>query len=319
MNAEPVASTTPSAASPLSGRRVLVTGAAGFLGRHLCHHLTRGGALVHGLGRSSPRPDVDVIHWHRADCEIVDEVRRVFDDAAPEVVFHLAGHADGRRDLELVLPSLHGDLVTAVNVMTVATERACRRIVLASSLEEPSGQQSDPLASSPYAAAKWAGTMYARMLHHLYAAPLVVGRVFMTYGPGQRSSKLIPYVIRSLLAGEPPQLGPGARPVDWIFVEDTVAGLLALATAEGIEGQTLDIGSGALVTIREVVEQIAAAIGGDVRPAFGVLAERPFEQVAYAEVDTTHNRTGWRPQVSLPTGLARTILAYRADLPTVPE
>jgi len=309
-----------SVGSPFFGRRVLVTGAAGFLGRHLCRRLASCGAEVDGVGRGSQPRDVDVHRWRQVDCTVPSAVRDAFEAASPEFVFHLAGHADARRGLDLVLPTLRGDLVTAINVLTAATELKCRRVVMAGSLEVPDPRESDPIPSSPYAAAKWAGTVYARMFHNLYRTPVVLGRVFMTYGPGQRAHKLIPYVVDCLLHDMPPMIAGGDRAVDWIYVDDTVEGLMALASAEGIEGEILDIGSGSLVSIREVVDQLTALSGSEARPAYGALTKRLHERIARADIEQTHSRTGWRPQVPLTAGLAETIAWYRKqDRPLVPE
>lgn len=295
------------ASSTLSGRRVVVTGARGFLGSHACRRLRECGADVHAVARRLP-DEHGGIPWHQADLAELAQTRRALEVARPEVVLHLAGYAEGLRELTHVGPSLQGDLVTTVNVLTAATELGCRRVVLANSFEEP---EAGAVPSSPYAAAKWAAAAYARMFHSLYQTPAVILRVFMTYGPGQRPRKVIPHVILALLAGRAPQLSSGQRPVDWIYVDDLVDGLLAAAIAPGVEGETLDLGSGQLVTIREVVEQIRGLMGADVQPCFGALPERPFEQVRAADVARTAARLGWHPRTALGEGLQRTIQWYR--------
>ena len=83
------------------------------------------------------------------------------------------------------------------------------------------------------------------MFHALYGLPVINLRTFMTYGPGQRDgSKLIPYVATALLRGESPRLSSGTREVDWIYVGDVVDAYLAAAVADGVEGTSIDIGSG---------------------------------------------------------------------------
>jgi UDP-glucose 4-epimerase len=169
---------------------------------------------------------------------------------------------------------------------------------------------------SPYAAAKWAANGYARMFHALYDTPVVVARLFMVYGPGQRDlRKLIPYVTLSLLRGEPPKLSSGRRPVDWIYVNDVVIGLLNLGNAPGVDGAVVDLGFGELVTTREVVEILRDIIGGP-QPEFGALPERPMERVKTADVDATYRMIGWKPAVSLREGLKKTVEWYQSQLKT---
>ncbi len=106
------------------------------------------------------------------------------------------------------------------------------------------------MPQSPYAAAKWAGAGYGRMYHDLFCAPVVILRPFMTYGPGQAVAKLIPSVTLALLRGERPKVSAGTVGADWVYIADVVEGFIAAATAPGIEGETIDLGTGTLVPIR---------------------------------------------------------------------
>ena len=181
----------------------------------------------------------------------------------PDVVLHLASEVGGGRQLELVLPMLQANLVATVNVMVACAEVGCSRVVLAGSMEEPDASDPDAVAQSPYAAAKWGALAYARHLHTLHRLPVVHLRVFMVYGPGQPDlRKLVPYVTVSLLRGEAPRLTSGARAVDWIYVDDVVDAFLRAAVASGVEGRSLDIGSGALVTARALVVRLSELVGG---------------------------------------------------------
>jgi len=172
--------------------------------------------------------------------------------------------------------------------------------------------------SSPYAAAKFAASAYGRMFHALYKTPVAILRLFMVYGPGQQDlRKLVPYVTLSLLKGQTPELSSGARKVDWIYVDDVVAGYLAAATAKGVEGSTIDLGSGRLDTVRTVVEELVGLINPHVQPLFGSIPERVLEQTRTADVERSSRLLGWRTQVSLHDGLERTAEWYREQLQRV--
>jgi len=308
VTARPIAAADPLAS--LAGRRVLVTGATGFLGAHLCRALGQRGAAVHAVSRRPPthRGD-DAPSWQAADLGGgATTVTAVFDRAQPDVVFHLTSHGVGSPDLEHVLPTLYGDLVPTVNVLTAAT-RCGARVVLAASLEEPLTTRAVP--PSPYAAAKWAGSGYARMFYALYDTKVVITRPFMTYGPGQRAHKLIPQAILSLLRQQAPRLGSGRRMVDWVYVDDVVRGLLLAATQPGVEGAELDLGSGRLVSVRDVIERLVRLTGSSASPAFGAVPDRPFEVERAAELHGAYARLGWTAEVSLDDGLRRTVDWYR--------
>lgn len=296
----------------LGDRTVLVTGAGGFIGKHLCRQLIIDRAKIHGVSRKRHDNQASDIKWWYGDLADLAFTRELIDMVKPELIFHLASHVVGHRELQAVQPTFHANLHGAVNLLTAASEMGCERIILAGSQEEPDlDQSSQAVPASPYAAAKWAASAYARMCHALYQTPVTIARVFMVYGPGQKDTKkLLPYTILSLLDGIPPRLTSGERPVDWIYVQDVVEGLLAMAKSEGLDGRTVDIGSGSLVTVRSIVETLTELIDNSVKPQFGSVAERPMEQVRKANHQETYDLIGWRPRISLEKGLTETIQWY---------
>lgn len=301
--------------SNLSGKKVLVTGASGFIGSHLCRRLSRCSAEVYGVSRKIPLKDESCLRWWQGDLADIQTVRNILTTIKPEVIFHLASHVAGSRSLELVLPTFSSNLMSVINLLTVATEIGCKRIILTGSLEEPELCDSETIPSSPYAAAKWASSAYARMFHSLYKTPVIIARLFMVYGPGQQDlNKLVPYVALSLLRNQIPKLSSGKREVDWIYVEDIVDGLIAIAQASNGEGCTIDLGSGSLVPIRTVVQIIASLVDSKAVPAFGAIPDRPMEQIRIANTARTYAAIGWKPATSLEEGLERTVDWYRDQL-----
>ena len=294
----------------MTAGRALVTGASGFIGGHLCHGLIGKNFEVHGVSRKEQADANSGILWHRADLTVLSEVDEVMSSVKPDLVFHLAGEVTGNRRLEYIEPTFQSNLASTVHLMTKAAELGRARFILAGSLEEPDpGAPAVP--ASPYAAAKWSASGYARMFWALYELPVSIARLFMVYGPAQRDlSKLVPYVILSLLRGEAPKLSSGQRQVDWIYVKDVVDGLILMADAPDIEGQTVELGSGKLVTIQQVVEEITRLTDSPVKPLFGALRERPMEQVRVADVENSYRRIAWKPKTSLTSGLQQTIDWY---------
>ena len=220
----------------IADQRILVTGARGFLGSNVCRRLHEAGIEMHAAGRTLPSETLKLCTWHQADLTDANAAQALLRNVQPDIIIHLAGYAEGSRELQHVLPSFHGDLAATVNVLTAAAELGHARVVFPGSMEEPAPDRPHDVPSSPYAAAKWAAGAYARMFYALYQTPVVMLRVFMAYGPGQRDMKIIPYTILSLLNGESPRLTSGRRPVDWIYVDDVVDGLLTASVASGVEG-----------------------------------------------------------------------------------
>jgi len=296
------------------GVSVLLTGASGFIGSHLRRQLLAEGAWVHAVSRLPRKLDHERLRWWQADLGQAATVQQLWQASRPEIVFHLASHVAGARELAKVLPTFYDNLASTVHLLTCATETGCQRIVVANSSEEPVGLDGETVPCSPYAAAKWSASAYGRMFHSLFQTPVVMPRIFMTYGPDQKDlQKLVPYVIGSLLRGEAPKISTGSRLVDWIFVEDVAEGLLLAALTPGIEGMPFDLGSGSLVSVRQMVEQIVELMQTDVRPQFGAVPDRPLEQVRAADTTFLRERLMWAARTPLRLGLEATVAWYRSQ------
>jgi UDP-glucose 4-epimerase len=295
----------------LRGRPVLVTGATGFLGRHLCRRLLDLGARVHALTRDAgtERPDLPGVTWHRGDLTNADTVGHTVGGVAPAVVFHLASDVQGRRESALALPMLDANTRAAVAVMTAAHDLPGCRVVLAGSIEEPQG---DEAPCSPYAAAKAAATGYARLFHSQWDLPVTVLRIAMVYGPDQPDTgKLVPYVVRCLLDGAAPALSSGTRPVDWVYVDDVCDALLRAATRPGAAGAVVDVGSGQTATVADVVTELADLAGYRGRLGFGDVTDRRHDVAHVADPGPAAQHLGWRARTPLRDGLARTLAWHR--------
>jgi UDP-glucose 4-epimerase len=299
----------------LPAAKVLVTGAGGFIGRHVVSRLLARGSEVHGLTRrevdwSSKR----VRSWH-ADVSDTDRIGEIVSAVRPEILIHLASYVSGERSLDRVLPIVRDNLLSTIGVLVAASRAGCTRVVLAGSMEEPDSRSAFPTPGSPYAAAKWAAGGYARMFHALYGLPVVLVRVAMAYGPGQvDNTKLVPHVVQSLLRGESPALSSGIRAVDWVYVEDVAEGMELACFAERLDGKTVDLGSGTQVTVRDVVNQLVAIVDPSIVPMFGAVPDRPLEREPRVDVAATEALLGWRPVTPLDEGLRRTVEWYRARL-----
>ena len=299
--------------SPWTDQKVLVTGARGFLGANVAERLAQLGASVFGIVRTAA-PSEGRIRFLTADVLDRPALHRIFEEIRPDVVFHLAGKTNASHAKELVLPAIESNLISTVLVLSEALENGAPRVVVTGSLEEPLPGQLPAAAISPYAASKWATSVYARMFHALYALPITIVRPYMTYGPHQNAAKVIPYLVINLLRGTSASVSQPDRTVDWVFIEDVVEGMLAAALAPQAVGQSIDFGTGELVSIRDIVrllEQIVA-VPGHVRlqaadQAVGVAGRR-------ADVDTPARLLGWKATTSLEAGLAKTVAWFRDRL-----
>lgn len=295
-------------------RRVLVTGGSGFLGRHLTRGLAQRGARVTVArypDEPAPSPWPSGVTGQLCDVRDARQVEQLTQDVAPEIVFHLAavGVTEPFIDVEAALEvNVRGTL----NVLQAArSAHGLRRVIVAGTCYEY-GPDNNLDPGNVYAASKVAAWAFCRMAYRAYGTPVIVARPFNVYGPGQNSHALIPAAIRAALGGRDFPTTPGEQRRDFVYVDDLIQGFLALALAEGIEGQSLDLGTGVATPVRHVVERVFALMGAETsgRPQIGALPYRPgivWELVADAQ--RTAQRTGWRAQTGLDQGLQRTIAA----------
>lgn len=290
------------------GRRVLVTGAGGFLGSHLTEALTALEAKVtavrhHPSTRVGPASAVVSV-----DLTDLDATRGVIAASRPEVVFHLAAVVTGAQDASLLVPTLWSNVVATVNVLEALRDTGSVRFVWAGSADEPAPGKP---AASPYAASKAAARIYARLCERLCDLPVVGVCPFTVYGPGQSVNKLVPHVITSFLCERPPRLADGDHVRDFVFVRDVVRAFLAAGTREDVVGRDVDLGTGTGVSVRDIVHRIRSLTGASVEPEFGKKPARVGEPERVADVELARHLLGWSPQWSLERGLTETVAWYR--------
>jgi nucleoside-diphosphate-sugar epimerase len=214
---------------------------------------------------------------------------------------------------------LHANLTGFVNVALAATDQHCRSIVYVGSLQEPD-QALPAIPSSPYAAAKYAASCYARMLVDVFKVPIAIARLFMVYGPGQSDfTKVVPYVVSQLLTGCKASLSTGTHPFDWVFVDDVCDALLAVASCESAIGRTVDVGTGVLTPTIDVARDLGRRLNAIQLLDAGAIPDRAGEPIRAADTAATKALTGWEAQVGLEDGLDRTVKWFERYLSAMPS
>lgn len=287
-----------------------VTGATGFVGWHLSAALVALRAKVTGISRHASEANLPPgCAGITLDLRSLESLRERYAAQRPEIVFHLASHVTAEQHLDLLVPTFQQNLAATVNLLLVAKEQSCRRLVLVGSSEEPADLNFMP--RSPYAAAKAAINAYAKMFQGVYGQSIVTARPFFTYGPRQPLTKLLPYTIRALLRGESPRLTSCRRICDFVYVQDVVNGFLEIGVQSGLEGKRIDIGTGQGSLVRDVIDRVSSLIGGSGRPLYDALPDRIGELPQVADLAATQAVMNWRPQWTLEAGLAQTVDWFR--------
>jgi len=296
---------------------VFLTGATGFIGRYLTQALLDLGYAVSALVLPSDAQALPVeVRPYSGDITDPGSVADALADAKPTVVFHLAA-------IGMTNPCLTMGAACRVNVDGVinilnavhAVEGVQRVVLVGSSYEYGARRSDDELDPfNPYGASKVAAWAFARGAYNAWGLPVVWVRPFQVFGPGQHIRALVPASILAAIGKDDFQMTRGEQQRDFVFVSDVVEGLLAAGRVTDIEGRALDLGSGQLRSIRQVVERIWALAGAEGRVLAGALPYRPGEVPAIpANVQRTRMLTGWEASTSLDEGLMLTIDALRNE------
>jgi UDP-glucose 4-epimerase len=305
----------------------LVTGGAGFIGSHLVDALTARGERVRVFDNFSTglrsnletiRPAPEIID---ADLTDADALQRA--TTGVNAVYHLGALASVQRSVET--PEItHAACATGtLNVLDAARKNKVRRVVYAASSSayggwsSPEGQTEDiPLHPlSPYAAAKLSGELYAEAFSATYGLETVRVRFFNIFGPRQRAdspySGVIAIFIAALVEGRTPMVhGDGLQSRDFTYVSNAVQALMKAGQMPGVSGKVYNIGTGASITLLDLVTSLNRLLGTSVVPQHG--SPRSGD-VRYSRADISRARhdLGYNPDVTFDEALKRTLAWYQ--------
>ena len=303
--------------------RVLVTGAAGFIGSHLARQLAGEGHSVHLIVR--PEDSLDRLRdcLDRLEVSTVNlldhaAVRQVVLEAKPELAIHAAWHAVPGR--YWAAPENLDCVTMSLSLAQILAAAGCRRLVGIGSCFEYDveyGYLSESLTPlSPrtlYGIAKNATRSVLEAFCHEAAMSFAWTRVFYLYGPGEEQGRLVPAVILALLKGDTAKCTEGFQVRDYLCVEDVASAIVAVAQSK-FDG-TVNIGSGEPVTVRRIVQLIGETVNGSDRIAFGAVKANPVDPpFLVADVRRLRNDIGWQPSYGLEAGLQRTVEWWREQL-----
>ena len=310
----------------LAGARVLVTGAGGFIGSHLCEAALSHGAQVRAFVHYNSRNDWGMLEDLNArqlrkievipgDLRDADAVRRAVRGC--QVVFHLGALIGIPYSYINPADVVATNILGTLHVLQAALDAGIQRLVQTSTSEVYGTAQLVPMdeehplhPQSPYAASKVASDKLAESYHRTYGLPVVIVRPFNCYGPRQSPRAVIPTIITQALESSTVHLGRMDPRRDFTYALDTVRGFVAAATAPGCVGETIQLGSAQEVSVTEIVHLVGSILGRKLR----VVSETRRRRPGTSEVERllAANRKAaellhWHPRISLLQGLQNTI------------
>jgi NAD dependent epimerase/dehydratase len=315
----------------LRDKKVLVTGADGFIGSHLVERLQAEGAKVRafvlynsfnswGWLDSLTREQLDSMEIVAGDVRDAGCVENALRGC--EVVLHLAALIAIPFSYHAPEAYVDTNIKGTLNVLQAARKASIARVVVTSTSEVYGTAQYVPIdekhpfqGQSPYSATKIGADRLAEAFHRSFAVPVIIARPFNTYGPRQSARAVIPTIITQLLSGSSEiRLGNLHPTRDLTFVKDTVEGLLALAGCDAAVGQEVNIATGQEISVGDLARQLIQQINPHARLAEDQERIRPKDSEVERLVGCTkklQSLTGWRARCSLADGLAETIAWLR--------
>lgn len=306
-----------------NGKKVLVTGGEGFIGSHLTERLVREGADVRVLALYNPfgrygwlDPEVHTsVELLPGDVRDAERVAGAVEGR--DVVFHLAALIGIPYSYVAPESYVQVNVQGTINVATACHRHDVSRLVHTSTSETygtaitaPISEEHPLQPQSPYSASKIGGDMMALSFHHAFELPVAVARPFNTYGPRQSTRAVIPTILSQLHKGAKQiELGSTTPTRDFNYVEDTVAGFLAVAASDRAIGEVVNIGSGREISIGDLVQLLIEITGSPAEIVTDEARLRPAgSEVERLLCDNSRAKewTGWQPEVSLEEGLRRT-------------
>ena len=315
------------------GRKVLVTGAGGFIGSHLSEALARAGAAVTAMIRYSSsahwgnlefapaevKRSIEVVAGNVEDPDYVMNVMR-----GKDIVFHLAALIAIPYSYIAPRSYVRTNVEGTLNIVEGARRLGVGRVVHTSTsevygtaLREPIDEDHPLQGQSPYSASKIGADKIAESYHRSFSTPVVTLRPFNTFGPRQSARAFIPAIISQALSRDWIELGALNPQRDMTFVGDTVAGFMAAGAIAGIEGETINLGAGEAHTIGQFADRILSLMGLDKRIRQDPKRVRPPDSEVLKLISDNRKAQrllGWTPKTSIDDGLRQTIDFVAANL-----
>lgn len=310
----------------LAGRKILVTGGAGFIGSHLTEHLVQAGARVTALCRRSAASAYNLAHV-RGDIDVIefdlvrDDVAHLLREGQYEIIFHLAGSARLKAAIDNPGDDLDQNTTATLKLLEGVRRASPSTTVLytSSAVVYPGGggepiREDDPTGpTTPYAISKLAAEQYVTAYARLFGLRSAVLRLFWVYGP--RLRKQIVFDLMTRLRAEPEHLvlqSDGTEALDFIYVADVVEALMVVATKAALNGEVYNVASGRPLTTVEMAKTIARAMGASPtisfsgRPSIGTTKRWIADTSKLASL-------GFTPCVSLEEGIMRTTKWFNTE------
>jgi UDP-glucose 4-epimerase len=299
-------------------KRVLITGASGFVGRHLLRQLHDYGAQISTISRN-PGNFGQKIDEHAIDITNAHGIYECIQNIQPEYIFHLAAYKQRDAGIQSFYSSVETNLIGTLNVFSAAKDVHSIQSVVTLGTAEEYGNKRSPFSEqlrespvTPYSFSKSCVSHMGELFFHLYDLPVVIVRPTIAYGPGQGTDMFLPSLIFSLLQDKPFDMTFGEQTRDFVYITDLVRAVILASGKNSARGEIINIGSGVSVRLADVAKKIERMLHKKGLVNLGGKPYRKNEVMDYnVDLKKARKVLGWTPEISLEEGLTSTIAHYQ--------
>lgn len=301
----------------VKGKNVLVTGAGGFTGSHLCKSLMKKGAnVVAYVKRGSPLSNldgiIDKIQIVKGDIQDYTNLFATMKNNKIDFVFHVAAIVPVHESRELPYLSTQVNTVGTFNVAWSAIQAGVKKLLYTSTCHVygnqsklPINEESIPNPLDIYSATKYAGEILLKQFVNVNGIEIIITRAFNKYGPNQVGDWLFPRTIKKVFTQNKITVGNPDSTRDYTYVDDAVEGYI-LAMEKGKNGDLFNLGSGKETSVKQIVEKIIDISGRKISVEWETFRKVDINR-SFADCTKAKNILGWEPKISLDKGIKKTI------------
>lgn len=314
--------------------KILVTGAAGFIGSHVSEALMNSGHTVFGLDNFDPfyapaikernakllclYPDFELI---REDIRNENKLNELFHSQSFDLVIHLAAKAGVRPSIQEAIDYMDVNVIGLTKLLEASVRSGVKRFIFASSSSIYGNQTKMPFSESddvsfpisPYSASKRSGELLCHVYHHLYHLEVACLRLFTVYGPRQRPDLAIYKFTELALKGKPIELyGEGNSLRDYTYVSDIAEGILAISQHPVLSYEIFNLGNGNPIRLSDMIRSLQNSLHCNIEIQYGEKQAGDVNQT-HADIAKAKSYFGFQANVSLDQGVERFVQWYKEN------
>ena len=299
-------------------KKILITGAGGFIGSHLLHQLQTYDAQISTISRNHNNFPQE-IEQYAIDIKDTHAVNECLQMCQPDHILHLAAYKERNESIQAFYSSVETNLIGTLNVFSAAKQLSSLQSIVTLGTAEEYGNNVPPFDEklrespvTPYSFSKLCVSHMGELFFHLYNLPVIIVRPTLAYGPAQGTDMFLPSLVTSLLEDKQFNMTMGEQTRDFVYITDLVEALILASRNTNAQGQIINIGSGVPLKLADIAEKIEKMIGKKGLIKLGGKPYRKNEVMEYCvDPKKAEDILGWKAKTSIEDGLKETIAYYR--------